>query len=372
VRARPHETRPLVAGGRRVAVDGHPICAGCGAAVVPVAAGTWRHGRDRPAFLTPVDRASTGLSYAEFGLRHPWAIDPAYGPVTSAAEWETARPRLAAYFTAFGTSSFVDLVRILAGRLPLGGWNLPPGLAQALDLPVRRRELAARYAWAIPSAGALAAIAEAGPVLEAGAGTGYWAALLRERGADVVATDPAAGGPNPYHEGPLWTEVWPLTGVAAVRAYPGRTLLLCWPPPEDDEAGYDVLRAYRGDVLSYVGGDADGPAGSPRFHRELALNWTVEEEIAIPAWPGLHDRLSVLRRNPVRRPHRTRDRCPECRRIVPTGHIGRCAHCVAARPAALTLRSGPHRVEYDAAALAAMHPALRAALESSPNRVGQS
>jgi hypothetical protein len=49
----------------------------------------------------------------------------------------------------------------------------------------------------------------------------------------------------------------------------------------------------------------------------------------------------------------------------------RAAH-VSARPTALTLRSGPHRVEYDAAALAALHPALRAALESSPNRVGQS
>jgi hypothetical protein len=163
--------------------------------------------------------------------------------------------------------------------------------------------------------------------------------------------------------------VEPVSGVAAVRAHPGRTLLLCWPPPEDDAAGYDVLRAYRGDVLLYVGGDADGPAGSPRFHRELALNWTVEEEVAIPVWPGLRDRLSVLRRNPVRRPHRTRDRCPACHRIVPTGHLGRCDRCAATRPAALTLRSGRHRVEYDAAAVAALHPALRAALESSPNRI---
>ena len=48
-----------------------------------------------------------------------------------------------------------------------------------LDLPARRRELAALFAWAIPDAGALAMLARYAPLLECGAGTGYWAALLR-------------------------------------------------------------------------------------------------------------------------------------------------------------------------------------------------
>jgi hypothetical protein len=42
---------------------------------------------------------------------------------------------------------------------------------------------------------------------------GYWATLLRDRGADVVATDPAADGEKPYHAAcPLWTNVEPVDG----------------------------------------------------------------------------------------------------------------------------------------------------------------
>jgi hypothetical protein len=364
-----HPVSPVVLGGRRAVVDGLAVCAGCGGPAVPVGPGAWAHGRDRTAFLTPVDRASVGLSYPEFGRRHPWAVDPEYGPVTTPEDWAAARDRLAAYWSA-GEASYLERVGTLAGRrVPIGDWGLPPGLALVLDLPARRRELAARFAWAVPGPAALATIADAGPVVEAGAGTGYWAALLRDSGADVVATDPAAGRANPYHaDGPLWTEVSRLDGVAAVRRHPDRTLLLCWPPPDDDAASWSVLRAYRGDVLLYVGEGPDGPAGTARFHRELALNWTATDEVAIPTWPGLRDRLTVFRRNPVRRPHRDRDRCPSCGRLVPTGHLGRCARCVATRPAALTLRSGPHRVEYSEAALAALPPPLRTALLASRDR----
>jgi hypothetical protein len=356
--------------GQRALVDGRAVCAGCGGPVVPVGPGAWAHGREQTAFLTPIDETSVGLSYRQFGRRHPWAVDPAYGPVTSAADWAAARDRLAAYWSADGVP-YAQRVGLLAGRrVPVGGWDLSPGLAQALDLPTRRRELVGRFAWAIPGPAALATIADAGAVVEAGAGTGYWAALLRDRRADVVATDPAAGGGNAYHPaGPLWTDVDPVDGVTAVRRHRHRTLLLCWPPPEDDAASWSVLRAYRGDVLLYVGEGPDGPAGTARFHRELALNWTATDEVAIPTWPGLRDRLTVFRRNPVRRPHQVRDRCPSCGRLVRTGHLGRCDRCIAERPAALTLRSGPHRVEYDTARLAALPTAVRLALEASPNRI---
>ncbi len=99
------------------------------------------------------------------------------------------------------------------------------------------------------------------------------------------------------------------------------------------------------------------------------MNWTPDSTIALPAWPGVADRLVVFRRNPVRRRHTTRDRCDECRRYVPTGAIGRCARCRERRPAALTLEIGGHRLEYPAAALEAMPPALAAALRNSTHVV---
>lgn len=47
----------------------------------------------------------------------------------------------------------------------------------------------ARYSYAIPDLTALNILAEHGPILEIGAGTGYWAYLLRQRGVDVAAFD---------------------------------------------------------------------------------------------------------------------------------------------------------------------------------------
>ena len=41
----------------------------------------------------------------------------------------------------------------------------------------------------VPNEAALALVAKYGPLVEVGAGTGYWAALLRARGVDVDAYD---------------------------------------------------------------------------------------------------------------------------------------------------------------------------------------
>ena len=200
------------------------------------------------------------------------------------------------------------------------GWAVSGGLASVLDLPGRRRELAALFAWAIPDAGALAVLARYAPLLECGAGTGYWAALLRASGVDVEATDltPPGTAENTYHDirRRPWSEVRAADAVSAVRASPERTLFLCWPPYDDDGASYRALRAYRGDVLVYVGGGPDGPTGTVRFHRELALNWHPAEQALVPNWPGLRDRLVVYRRNHSRLPLAARDRCADCGRFL--------------------------------------------------------
>jgi hypothetical protein len=269
-----------------------------------------------------------------------------------------------------GDHPYLHLVTILLGDPPRPP---APAIDGMLGIPARRRELAARFAWAIPGEAALAVLAGLGPLLEGGAGTGYWAALLRARGADVIAVDRAPPGgpvPNPHHPGrSTWTEVLARDTVTAVRDHPDRTLLLCWPPYDDDAAGYLALRRYRGERFAYVGDGPDGATGTPRLHRELAANWTAEVTVPLPTWPGLADRLVVYRRNPVRRPLTERDRCHECGRFLVTGAIGRCARCRADRPAALTLRYGPHLVEYPADLLARMHPAQVAALRNSPHRV---
>src|SRR5215471_9090998 len=67
-----------------------------------------------------------------------------------------------------------------------------------------------RYAFAIPTEAALSVLARFAPIIELGAGTGYWAHLLRRRGVDCLAFDAAPPDqlPNPHgFDAFTWTTV---------------------------------------------------------------------------------------------------------------------------------------------------------------------
>ena len=346
----PAGVRPLLSGGRRVIVDGHPICDLCGGAVEPASADEWRHGTGRGAKLVPRQELEKLDIYRDYRAR-----------LGAATRLRSLGAR---------DNPFLELALLLA--------NAPSEAQRLLDLEERRRELASLFSWAIPTEPALAVLAKYAPLVECGAGMGYWTALLRARGVDALAYDlapPALGKRNaphnPYHRGGRepWTEVWRATAATAARRHRERALVLCWPPYDDDAASYGALRAYRGDVVIHIGERDEGVTGSVRFHRELRLNWTVAEELDLPHWPRLQDRLMVYRRNAKRRPLVERDHCFECHRFIATGSIGRCDTCFALRPPALALRVGRHRVEYPQDVVDAMPPALRRAFAASRNRI---
>jgi hypothetical protein len=353
--------RPLLSQGRRVLVDGHPICDACGGAVEPVAPDEWRHGLSRRPRVTPVVS-----SYQEFRQRFPWVS-------ASEAEWQDAARWLSDYEKRRKEAARAS--RIGEGENPYLAlyWRLMAAHpSPLLDLAERRRELASLFSWAIPTGAALDLLAKHAPLVECGAGMGYWLALLRARGVDALGYDATPPGrKNAYHRVARrpWTEIQRLASVTAVRRHSDRSLVLCWPPYDDDAASYQTLRAYRGDVVIHIGEREEGATGSVRFHRELALNWTLAEELELPHWPRLEDRVMVYRRNAVRRPHAERDRCFECSKFIPTGAIGRCDACFKRRPPALALKVGRHRVEYPPSVVQAMPPALRKAFEASPNRI---
>jgi hypothetical protein len=320
-------------------------------------------------------------TYEDFTARFPWTSRADVGGpfVTSEDEWRDACERLRRYHA--GLEALRRRASLREGENPylalhglLMAPPLSPGLAQVLNLRERRRELAALFSWAIPTDPTLDVLARHGPLVECGAGMGYWTALLQARGVDAVAYDrtpPGGRARNEFHPRARspWARVHRASSVTAVRRHPDRTLLLCWPPYDDDDASYAPLRAYRGDVVVHVGERDEGATGSVRFHRELRLNWSVAAAVDLPHWPGLRDQVTVYRRNPVRRAHRERDRCDECRRFVRTGSLVRCAWCFERRPSALAIRAGAYRVEYAQADLDAMPAALRKALEASPRRI---
>src|SRR5262249_51519126 len=71
--------------------------------------------------------------------------------------------------------------------------------------------LAQRYAYVFPSDSALTMLAGLGPLVEIGAGTGYWAHRLRSIGVDIAAFDQApldGERTNRYHSRTSpWTHV---------------------------------------------------------------------------------------------------------------------------------------------------------------------
>jgi hypothetical protein len=304
-------------------------------------------------------------SYQHFSKRYPWLS-------VSEQEWQDAARCLGEYREklvrakrlplAAGANPYLELYRHLMMARP----------SPLLDVPERRRELASLFSWAIPTDAALELLSRYAPLIECGAGMGYWLALLRARGVDAIGSDlTRPGRKNAFHRSARrpWTQIQYQSSVQAARRHRDRSLVLCWPPYCDDAASYQVLRAYRGDVVIHIGEPEEGATGSVRFHRELALNWTLAEELELPHWPRLQDRVMIYRRNAVRRAHVARDRCFECRRYIPTGAIGRCDACFRGRPPALALKVGNHRVEYPREVVDAMPPALRRAFEASPTRI---
>lgn len=165
-----------------------------------------------------------------------------------------------------------------------------------------REEAILDYAFAVPDGDALEVIAGLAPIVEMGAGTGYWAGLLRARGVDVIAYDqtPGHGIESGAAAGRrLYTEVL-AGGPAALAAHPDRTLLLVWPPlwhEGDDEADMSVacLDHWRGRSLVYVG-DWQGATASDAFHQRLRGEFVEVACHVIPQWDEVRDRLWVFER----------------------------------------------------------------------------
>lgn len=163
-----------------------------------------------------------------------------------------------------------------------------------------RKDLVRRYAWGVPCRAALDILAKHAPLLEVGAGTGYWAWLLRKRGVEVAAYDrdppgPGKGEANHWHgEASLWTRV-EAGGPEAIDRHPDRTLFLCW-PPYDDPFAEECLGRYRGGTLLFVGEGEGGCTGGSGFWERLGAEWEEAEWVKLPQFDGLHDHLTVWKR----------------------------------------------------------------------------
>jgi len=115
-----------------------------------------------------------------------------------------------------------------------------------------------RYAWAVPDERALRIIKHFSPVIEIGAGKGYWAKLLRQREVDILAFDKfvfniSKTGSSTKRYQKCHSEV--LEGGPEVllgSQANDRTLLLCYPDDRESMAIVS-LENFRGDIIIYIG-----------------------------------------------------------------------------------------------------------------------
>lgn len=192
--------------------------------------------------------------------------------------------------------------------------------------------------FSIPSDEALRIISKYAPVVEVGAGTGYWSAALQERGVDVIAYDiePPTGPLNNVWFGQgTYTQVHKgsgpqLFGASNTSAHSAqlnqRTLLMVWPnnadvvdnphlvtdgvprlQPWDTECLLAFLSA-GGTTVVYVGEREDalrltrgaqpdcGVSSSRQFQRLLREHFTCVESTPLPSWWMQADDLTVWQR----------------------------------------------------------------------------
>jgi len=161
----------------------------------------------------------------------------------------------------------------------------------------RRAQFVRAYSWAIPNAAAIQALVVLSPLIEIGAGTGYWAKLVADAGGVIVAFDvvpPGSKLPLGYRQRCLHYPVF-IGDHEKLRAHPDRALFLCWPPYNDPMAA-NCLREFSGVRFAYVGEWDGGCCGGEDFWDLVGEGWDVEYEIALEQWDGMHDAFYILLR----------------------------------------------------------------------------
>jgi hypothetical protein len=134
-----------------------------------------------------------------------------------------------------------------------------------------------KYSWAIPDKRAIRIAASFGPLVEVGAGKGYWAMLLRAAGVNVLAYDiigtPAKGKGEKHGAVTFWSEVQ-RGGAKALQSVAclGRALFLCYPDEyevQNTSLGLDCLTRFSG------GESVDSP---PTTHTHTQIHRVIDSQ----------------------------------------------------------------------------------------------
>jgi hypothetical protein len=156
-----------------------------------------------------------------------------------------------------------------------------------------REQAILQFGFSIPCAEVLDALAQHQPIVEIGAGSGYWTALMRHRSIDVIGTDPDAQG--------WWEQVGQydpyqvnLEARQALRRWPKHTVFCSWPSLKEPWLLQALRSMHIGRRLILIEEDACADEKTWAYRDQRFSN---EAYISVPAWWGCNDRCGVWRRS---------------------------------------------------------------------------
>ncbi|MBO0884397.1 MAG: hypothetical protein J2P17_29515 [Mycobacterium sp.] len=215
--------------------------------------------------------------------------------------------RFVHYLTSAESSSgnpYWEIVRpsvsVRNGRRVVDGGN-PDGSAR---LAFAGMMLQAIYAYAIPSPETIAWVSEfceGRPLLEMGAGRGYWAAQLAAAGMVITAYDSEppdqtenVSFPSASGQVDTWHPVQDRRHFdRRVTAGSDDVLFLCWPPGWGNTMASDALAAFEqadGNRLIFIGEPKGGKTGDDAFFDALSAGWTLaSQDTQFVSWWNVQD-----------------------------------------------------------------------------------
>jgi len=162
------------------------------------------------------------------------------------------------------------------------------------------------FGYSIPCQGAVDALRRhfsGRRVVDAGAGTGYWSAIMRRYvpGIRIVACDNRFGKFRRRFRRP--TEQ--VFGIAPVRVRnvdavrmirPDTHVFMSWPMYQSD-FGYKVVKAISpGCILVLISEGPGGCCGNDKMFDHVEAKCDEIEAVVIPQFDGIHDRMQVFRK----------------------------------------------------------------------------
>jgi len=183
---------------------------------------------------------------------------------------------------------YEEFIKMFGKCNPPGFFNQPESWNKYYDTIKNRDSVRLKYSYAIPSPEAIKKIISLSPIIEIGAGNGYWAYEISKAGGDIIAFDN-----NSWRM--TWTKKW-FTVMQGdeqkINDFPKRTPMICWSP----EFGLETIKNKNTKQFIHIGEGNGGCTNSDEFFDYLDDNYELEYELELPQWPGINDRLEIWKR----------------------------------------------------------------------------